>query len=116
MTPWGAAALQMAGIIRMTDNGKLFNNGYITNWFGLNIYVSNNLTNGTASTTVPKDYWMAGHRSAISYASQIVKVEGYRSQKRFADVMRGLHVYGYKVMDANRLLRIDATRVAETVI
>jgi hypothetical protein len=30
--------------------------------------------------------------------------------------MRGLHVYGYKVLDANRLLRIDATRVAETTI
>lgn len=118
MTPWGAACLQLAGIIRKTENSDMFSKqaGFITDWFGLKIYVSNNLTNGTSSLTVPKDYWMAGHKSAIAYASQIIDIEGYRSQTRFEDVMRGLHVYGYKVLDANRLLRIDATRVAETAI
>jgi hypothetical protein len=116
ITPWGAATLQLAGIIRRTENAQMFTNNFLTNWFGLNIYVSNNLTNVTASATVPADEWMAGHKSAIAYASQIVDVEGYRSQTRFEDVMRGLHVYGYKVLDANRLLRVTATRVAETAI
>jgi hypothetical protein len=118
MTPWGAACLQLAGIIRKTDNSDLFAKqaGFITDWFGLKIYVSNNLTNVTASDTVPVDEWMAGHTSAIAYASQMSEIEGFRSHTRMADVMRGLHVYGYKVLDANRLLRIDATRVAETTI
>ena len=29
-------------------------------------------------------------------AEQIVKVEGYRPKKRFADAIKGLHVYGAK--------------------
>jgi hypothetical protein len=118
MTPWGAACLQLAGIIRKTDNSDLFAKqaGFITDWFGLKIYVSNNLTNVTASDTVPVDEWMAGHTSAIAYASQMSEIEGFRSHTRMADVMRGLHVYGYKVLDANRLLRVTATRVAETAI
>lgn len=118
VTPWFYWTLILANIIRKTDNSTEFNRstGYYLPEFGMSIYVSNNLTNVTASETVPCDELMAGHKSAIAFADQIVKVEGFRSQTRFEDVMRGLHVYGYKVLDANRLLRITATQVAETAI
>ena len=41
---------------------------------------------------------MAGIGRAISYVEQINKVEGYRPERRFADAVKGLHIYGAKVV------------------
>lgn len=38
-----------------------------------------------------------GYRGAFTYAEQIAKVEAYRPEKRFADALKGLHLYGAKV-------------------
>lgn len=38
-------------------------------------------------------------RPALAYVSQIDTVEGMRAHDRFADRVRGLHVYGAKVLD-----------------
>ena len=38
-----------------------------------------------------------GYRGAITFAEQIAKVEAYRPEKRFADALKGLHLYGAKV-------------------
>lgn len=38
---------------------------------------------------------------AVAYISQIDKVEGLRSHNKFADRVRGLHVYGAKVLDVD---------------
>lgn len=35
---------------------------------------------------------------ALSYAEQIVKVEAFRPEKRFSDAVKGLHVYGAKLV------------------
>lgn len=39
----------------------------------------------------------AGHNSAITFADQIVQNEALRAQGDFADLIRGLHVYGARV-------------------
>lgn len=41
---------------------------------------------------------IAGHISAVATASAIVKTEVFRSPNTFADVVRGLHVYGRAVV------------------
>ena len=38
------------------------------------------------------------HRSALAYVSQIEKIEAMRAENKFADRLRGLHVYGGKVL------------------
>lgn len=38
------------------------------------------------------------HKSALAYASQIDQTEGMRADKKFADRVRGLHVYGGKLV------------------
>lgn len=40
---------------------------------------------------------IAGSGIATSYAEQIAKVEAFRPEKRFADALKGLHLYGTKV-------------------
>lgn len=41
---------------------------------------------------------MAGTTQAVTYAQQVSSVEAYRPEDRFADAMKGLHVYGAKVI------------------
>ncbi|KUF07184.1 P22 phage major capsid protein family protein [Leucobacter sp. G161] len=42
----------------------------------------------------------AYHTSALAFASQIQKTEAMRAEKKFADRVRGLHVYGHKVLNS----------------
>ena len=46
---------------------------------------------------------VAGHKSAISFASQMTKVETLRIQDDFGDYIRGLNVYGSKVVKPEAL-------------
>lgn len=47
--------------------------------------------------------------SATTYAEQIVKTEAYRPDSAFADAVKGLHVYGAKVVDGTRIAVLPAT-------
>lgn len=63
-------------------------NGVVAKAAGFNIYVSNNLSGEL----------IAGVPEAIAYAEQILKTEAYRPEAMFADGVKGLHVYGSKVV------------------
>lgn len=58
---------------------------------------------GTEVTATGKVHIIAGHNIATTFADQIVEVEYYRPEKFFADAVRGLHVYGAKVMRPEHL-------------
>ena len=75
---------------------------------GFTIYVSNNV----AATGETNDIFkiMAGYEQTISYAEQIVKVEAYRPEKRFSDAVKGLHVYGAKVVRPDTLAVLTVQR------
>jgi hypothetical protein len=67
--------------------------------------------NSSASATVSDiaisgggQYAIAGSQIATSYAEQINKVEAFRPQKRFADALKGLHLYGAKVVRPEALV------------
>lgn len=69
---------------------------------GFTIYTSNNTPSGN---TV-----LAGYKGATTFAEQILKTEAYRPQKRFSDAVKGLHVYGAKVIRPSALCKIVATQ------
>lgn len=69
-------------------------NGLVGEVTGLRVYKSNNIPN----TEGAKYKIMAGHSVAITFASQISRIEAYRPEKRFADAIKGLYVYGAKVV------------------
>ena len=71
---------------------------------GFNVYMSNNV-----NSTDGKFHIIAGHPYAISYAEQVVEVEAYRPEKRFADAVKGLTIYGGKVIDPTALVTLTAT-------
>jgi hypothetical protein len=72
----------------------------------LRVLQSNNIRN----TSGTKYKIMAGHQMAWNYADQIVSVEGYRMEKRFSDAVKGLHVFGGKVVRPKAMAVLTANR------
>ena len=78
----------------------------INNLHGFRVYVSNNLpkvgtgpgTAGSANQNSNYGVMVAGHDSAVATAQQITKTESYRDPDSFADIVRGMHLYGRKIL------------------
>lgn len=81
-------------------------NGVIGRAFGFNLSVSNQ---APAAAVGAGKKIIAGHPIATTYAEQINKVEAFRLEKRFADGLKGLHLYGAKVVRPTALAVIDTT-------
>lgn len=60
---------------------------------GFTMYVSNNLPSPTNTSVL-----LHGHMSAVASAEAYMKTEVLRSTAVFKDIIRGLHVFGYKVL------------------
>jgi len=105
--PWVHQKLLMAevggisatAVPKVFDDGALIN-GYIGQAMGFNLVVSNNVSCASAAGQYRV---MCGNRSAISYAGQITTVEALRLETTFADAVRGLYVYGAKVIQPDAL-------------
>ena len=65
------------------------------------------LTDATATlaTDASENVVLAGHISAMATASHIAKTEVVRSTESFSDVIRGLHVFGRKVLRQEAIVR-----------
>lgn len=86
------------------QNRETLANGQIGAAAGFAILSSNNVVN----TTATKYRIIAGHPIAWAFADQITEVVGYRPERRFADAMKGLHVYGAKVVRPQALAVLTA--------
>ncbi|MEK9700277.1 MAG: phage capsid protein [Candidatus Poseidoniales archaeon] len=67
---------------------------------GFNMYKSNNI----ASTTNAAGKCLAGHISSTATAQTITSTEVIRDPSSFGDIVRGLHVYGSKVLRGEALV------------
>jgi hypothetical protein len=100
--------LQDSRFTKVNESGTTegLRNGIVGRAAGFDILESNNVpipTTGVAAIT-------AGVRSAISFASQINKTEAYRPQNSFSDAIKGLSLYGAK------LVRPDSLAVANVAV
>lgn len=94
------------------EKGALRNGNIGKQIHGFTVYQSNSLPRvGTGPTTAGvsdqnSNYGVivAGHSSAVASAENITKTENFRSQEAFADVVRGLHVYGRKILKPEALV------------
>ena len=82
--------------------------GLVAQAAGFDIYLSNNCVSANASEKVTYTI-TGGVDAAATYAEQIVSTEAYRPEKRFADAVKGLHVYGAKVVDKAQIACLKAT-------
>lgn len=100
--PWFAGLLVKD--VRFSSYGTLANRatalaGEVGNIGGFRVFKSNNVKN----TTDTKYKIMAGYDGTITAANNIVENEAFRNVKQFGDIMRGLHVYGVKVVRPSAL-------------
>jgi len=97
----------------LADGGaSQIRNGKVTDrpLFGFNMYMTNaiavsggNSANKTFGSSGANEYaFLYGHMSAVATANHIAKTELIRDPDSFADIVRGLHVFG------RRILRDDA--------
>jgi hypothetical protein len=88
------------------QSGGLRNGLMLDNLHGFRVYVSNNLpsvgtgsaTAGSANQNTNYGVIVAGHDSSVATAQQINKTETYRDPDSFADIVRGMHLYGRKFL------------------
>ena len=101
--------------ILQDEDSRLFNSDFggsgltnglvLNNLHGFKVYVSNNLPSigtgaSTSGGTNASNYGLivAGHSSSVATAEQIDKTESYRDPDSFGDIVRGLHLYGRKIL------------------
>ncbi len=82
-------------------------NGMIGQAAGLTLHKSNNLPDGSLSTNNTSKLILAGSTYATTLAEQVRSVEAYRVEKKFADGVKGLHVYGAKVTRSTGIVAAD---------
>jgi len=90
------------------DSVSMLRNGRLGMVDRFTIYISNLLPNNSSdSTNFAAGEWpiFAGHAHGLTFASQISKVETLRSELTFSQILRGLQVYGYQVVDGKALVQ-----------
>jgi hypothetical protein len=108
--PWAEALIEQTQSfvsVATPAQQEVFTEGLIGRVSGFDVYTSNN----SVQFDVTNNGWIvqAGHPMAITFAEQIVQTEALRLQTTFADAVRGLHVYG------GRLVRPDHIAVAGVI-
>lgn len=91
----------------MGDDKSMVRNGKIGMIDRFTVYVSNQLPKAAAAQdyfgaaaagTAKRRLILAGHKSAVTFASQMTKMETVRNPSDFGDYIRGLNVYGWKTI------------------
>lgn len=77
-------------------------NGIVGEAAGFSVRKSNNVPTAKAVATI-----IAGSTIAATFAEQITSVEATRKEKGFADIVKGLHLYGAKVVRPTALATVD---------
>jgi hypothetical protein len=106
MPAWASALIKESELRQAYlsgDSVSILRNGRLGMVDRFTIYVSNLLPKGpiTGPPALAAGEWVmyAGHPHALTFASQMSKVETMRSERTFGTILRGLQIYGYKVLD-----------------
>jgi hypothetical protein len=93
---------KMAGLIKKSelkdasltgDGTSIVRNGRLGMVDRFTIYVSHNLYVDSGKYSI-----IAGHKMGFTFASQMTEMESLRAESTFGNIIRGLQVYGYKVI------------------
>ena len=95
----------------MGDTTSVFRNGKVGELDRFTVYVNNNLSTVTDGTTTNQcTNVIFGHKKALTFASQMTNMETLPNPNDFGKLVRGLNVYGRKVIDPNAIGHLYAER------
>ena len=116
MPTWAATMIKTSELRQAYlsgDDTSILRNGRLGMIDRFTLYVSNLLPKGaiTGPPALAAGEWViyAGHAHALTFASQVSKVETLRSEFTFGTLLRGLQVYGYAVLDGVALAEAVVT-------
>ena len=102
------AALILKGKLNYVNTDTTLDNGCIGHVAGCPVYVSNNVAVVDDSTNHVKYHkCYARTRRAVAFAEQLSEIDAYRPEKRFADAVKGLHLYGAEVVYPSEMILMD---------
>jgi hypothetical protein len=88
------------------DSTTMLRNGRLGMVDRFTIYSSNLMPSGVSAGLAAGEWVIyAGHPHALTFAAQFSKVETIRSESTFGNILRGLQVYGHKVLDGTALVQ-----------
>jgi hypothetical protein len=99
--PWFMGQLLKDDRLMRVDYKSMIETGEVPGIVGLKVFVSNNVPENAGEYSA-----MAGIPEAIAYVEKVIKMEAYRPDDRFADAVKGLLVYGAKVVLADALAKV----------
>lgn len=111
--PWVVVNPQIEKLIILSDEftsrstsatDKLIRDGAIFEYAGFDVFSATNLKKASGKIEI-----LAGVDEAITYASQITKIEALRDKDHFQDLVRGLYVYGAKTVNNTLLAKVAFT-------
>ncbi len=106
VTPAIATLLMQAEIKFDTNNAESLHNGSLGRIAGMEVFSSNNLTTSRDGLYLMSKCVLRSKR-AVAFAEQLSEVEAYRPEKRFADAVKGLHLYGAEMVYPNEVILLD---------
>jgi hypothetical protein len=114
VSPNFAAKMLLADILFTTPNDKIMENGFmgrLKSHLGIKVYMTTGIYNDGTN-----DWCVMRTKAAIAFADQLEKIEAYRPENSFSDAVKGLHLYGAKVVRPKEAVRIKTTYAAEAAI
>jgi len=115
VSPYILQKIVLAGIV-FTDNGEVMKAGGFAPTLGLEVSMSNNLSNTYTSAAIDLTYCMMRTKESVAYAEQIMKTVKYMPEGAFSDACKGLHCFGSKVIKPKELVAMVLTTAAESAI
>lgn len=103
ITPEVAMRLMKEKSELISDNNALIESGCVGSIAGCKIYVSNNVARINNAGSVLHKCFVRTKR-AIAFAEQLSEINAYRPEKRFADAVKGLYLFGGKVVYPNEMV------------
>lgn len=112
VSPDVAARLFKDKLDMLSNNNEMLENGCLGTIMGCKVYVSGNVAVENEGGKV-YHRCIARTKRAVAFAQQLSKIEAYRPDGFFADAVKGLYLYGMKVVYPTEMVRINIDMGAE---
>ncbi len=106
VSPAVASLILKAKMSLSTDNTDALDHGCIGSIGGCKVFVSANIATEREGMITYHRCIMRTKR-AIAFAEQLSEIDAYRPEKRFADAVKGLHIYGAEVIYPEEMIAVN---------
>ncbi len=104
--------LVLAKVLRDTDNSAALGRGYIGSFMGFDVYVTNNIK--ADANGVFRCFARTGR--AVAFAEQLSSVKAYEPELRHGDAVKGLHLYGAKIIYPKEIVFLELKPGQEALV